>query len=800
MAIVLFIASAALAQSRNRQLDGTDAARVKEITPMIGAAKIGFGRPIGDREAWNAAIERHNLRRFVAPAEKLIAEPIAPFSRELFLEFSKSGNRLVWERQNAPRVRRLQTLAMAECIENQGRFLPALEEAVRAHCSDPTWLLSACDLDLANLEGKRIDIDLGAAMMAWRMGTIYHVLGEKLSPEVRKIIEDELRRRIFEPYREMVEGRDKAHWWLKGENNWNAVCLGGVTGAALAVVDSPEERAWFVAAAEQYIAYFLKSFTPDGYCTEGLGYWNYGYGHFLMLTEAVYLATDGKVDFLKLEGAALPGELGARFEILNGRYPAFADCSPDPRPSANYMFYVNRRLGLGLENWEESRLAPNPGVFYEAMLFAFPNSATRTLPAKLRTDTPGIRTYFDHVGILIARSGANGPANFAAALKGGSNGEVHNHNDVGTFMVVSERSAPLTDPGSEVYTRRTFSAQRYESNVINSFGHAVPRIAGQLQRTGAQARARVLKTDFTDVADTFTMDIRSAYDVPELSKLERTFVYSRAGKGALEIIDEVAFISPETFETALITYGDFERKNENTLFISDFESAVEVVVDTGGLPFEIEAVQIEEDVHHPSKPMRVAVRLQEPVEKARVAMSVRPVDVTDLLESSGLLINGGFERNGRGWRINDRGMSSIVTEPVRSGQYALRIADDQADCGSDVVGLRVPAQAGMQYVLKGWIYPISGGAKDMQGDATDYKGLGMYVRYLNEDGEILNERTGLGYNSLGSLGGNEKEWKPFALPFATPAGTTHIQVWIHSYNAARVEAVLDDLEIVEAGR
>ena len=91
-------------------------------------------------------------------------------------------------------------------------------------------------------------------------------------------------------------------------------------------------------------------------------------------------------------------------------------------------------------------------------------------------------------------------ARFGAALKGGTNGEQHNHNDVGSFSVVLGRKMVVCDPGAEVYTARTFSARRYESKVLNSFGHAVPVIAGQLQRTGLAAHAEILRHEFTDDA------------------------------------------------------------------------------------------------------------------------------------------------------------------------------------------------------------------------------------------------------------------------------------------------------------
>ena len=96
-------------------------------------------------------------------------------------------------------------------------------------------------------------------------------------------------------------------------------------------------------------------------------------------------------------------------------------------------------------------------------------------------------------------------------------------------------SLPILDPGAEVYTARTFSAKRYDSNVLNSFGHPVPRVAGKLQSPGRQAAAKILKTEFTDAKDTLVMDIRSCYDVPELTKLVRTFVFSREGRGSLTV-------------------------------------------------------------------------------------------------------------------------------------------------------------------------------------------------------------------------------------------------------------------------
>ena len=85
---------------------------------------------------------------------------------------------------------------------------------------------------------------------------------------------------------------------------------------------------------------------------------------------------------------------------------------------------------------------------------------------------------------------------------------------------------PLVDPGTEVYTRRTFSSDRYVSGVLNSFGHPVPRVAGQLQRTGRAAAAQVLKLEQTDDCDTLQLDLSSAYPVKTLQTTDAHLRFS----------------------------------------------------------------------------------------------------------------------------------------------------------------------------------------------------------------------------------------------------------------------------------
>ena len=444
----------------------------------------------------------------------------------LFLDYSRTGNRDRYQGVNSRRHSRCFNLILAECLENKGRFLPAIDEALRAILAEKTWVLPAHDGSLRNFEGKVVEIDLASSAMAAALATADYWLGDKFRPETRKLLRSELERRAFTPFEGAVTRGSPRLSWLTTTNNWNAVCLAGVTGAAMTAIEDRNRRAFFVASAEKYVQNFLDGFTADGYCSEGLGYWNYGFGNFMVLAEDVLQATGGGLDWWENPKIRRIAQFGRRIEIFPGVSPAFADCHIGSRGDARLMAFVSRRYGFGWKDLEQRGLllAPGPSSgLLELGLIGFPNSASKR-PAAAEPSPQGLRDWFSDAGILICRPARRDgvavelpPQQHAlgVALKGGHNAEHHNHNDVGSFVVALDGRTPLVDPGSEVYTARTFSDRRYESNVLNSFGHPVPRVAGQLQQTGRQAAAKVLKTEFTDKADTLVMDISSAYAVKE---------------------------------------------------------------------------------------------------------------------------------------------------------------------------------------------------------------------------------------------------------------------------------------------
>ncbi|MHC4440381.1 MAG: heparinase II/III family protein [Planctomycetota bacterium] len=601
-----------------------DENRIRDISKLLSNKPAGFGLPIAERSAWDDLAEKDSFKRIISEAEQLMEQAISEQSDELYLDFSRTGNRTRWQRVSGRRRGRIRTFALAECLENRGRFIPVFEEIVRELCSERTWVMPAHDRDLSNFHGESVDIDLGSSALAWSLATADYLLADKLSTESRSLIRKNLDRRIFQPYRDMISGNRKRNWWMDGTNNWNAVCLAGVTGAALAVIDSPEDRAIFIAAAEHYSENFLDGFTDDGYCSEGLGYWNYGFGYYIMLSELIYQASEGKVDLLQDAKVKQAATFGSRIEIINGVYPAFADCSIRAKPSSRLMYFISRRFGLGLRNWQQLDPVSAGSSLYQSMMYSFPNSASRSQPAQNASEGPGIRSWFENAGILICRPASGSASNLAVALKGGHNAEHHNHNDVGSFVVVLDDKPLLIDPGGEVYTARTFSGRRYESNVLNSFGHPVPLVGGKLQRTGRQANGRIVRKDFSKDTDTLLLDISSAYNVPELKKLQRKFDYRRRDSDSLTVTDEVVFSKPCDFGTALITFNEWQQLSGSSLVVRDQDKALRVDIEVTGSDFKIQLKTIEEDLSGQRLPTRLGINLTKPVLRAVVSLTIKP--------------------------------------------------------------------------------------------------------------------------------------------------------------------------------
>ena len=272
--------------------------------------------------------------------------------------------------------------------------------------------------------------------------------------------------------------------------------------------------------------------------------------------------------------------------------------------------YISLRLGLGLREYEDISKPKSLGsTLYADMMCRSPVYSLLTMkPAAAAAAPRGLRGWFPDAGVLILRPSGQTESGMGVALKGGNNGEQHNHNDIGSYMIVSGKAVPVTDPGGERYTARTFSARRYDSDVLNSYGHCVPVIGGKLQRNGKEAHAKVLTSSFSDEVDAVEFEMASDYDVPALTSLKRRFTYSRKGAGEFTVRDEVSLSEPTPFENAIITKGTWKQLEMHKLQISDGDETLEVtLVPTPDVELSITSSKLTADQGGKDKPTRIAI-------------------------------------------------------------------------------------------------------------------------------------------------------------------------------------------------
>jgi hypothetical protein len=106
--------------------------------------------------------------------------------------------------------------------------------------------------------------------------------------------------------------------------------------------------------------------------------------------------------------------------------------------------------------------------------------------------------------------------------------------------------------------------------------------------------------------------------------------------------------------------------------------------------------------------------------------------------------------------------------------------------GSSARSLPIPVTGPGRYVLKGKYLNLSG------------RGLALYIRPLDHEGNVLGADTSNYRRAIGSLGDGvaSTSWQAFEFPFDVPTASDAVFLWVHSISIARVDGCLDDLEIV----
>lgn len=424
---------------------------------------------------------------YVAELEQYYLEKYdgKPINALLFSDYDRyweDGNRVDYEAEYFDRRNRLyllQTLALAK-----PKYLKDLENVIGAVCDEYTWVLPA---------HAYVPIDLLSSETSAQLAETAYVFKDKLSPRLIKRVKDSIERQIVHIY-ESTE-----FWWeRKGTNNWGAVCACGV---GLTYMYMFSER--FANIKERLFStfqnYIDSGIDDEGYCEEGVAYWQYGFGKFCEFFE-VYVHLYGErpsiVDCDKLK-KTLSYYDNARMN--QNVYIPFAD-------GGSKHFDITEQVCMAIKGlYGKDFVLPltrrDKYSHSSSGLFFLYNIGT--LPSEVqKKEEKETSVYYKSAQVFVRRR-----KNYAFAAKCGNNDESHNHNDVGTFQIVKNGERYICDIGAGEYTKDYFSPKRYEIFVNNAYSHSIPIVDGIVQIEGKEYCGKVLSTDKNSIS----MDISSAY-------------------------------------------------------------------------------------------------------------------------------------------------------------------------------------------------------------------------------------------------------------------------------------------------
>lgn len=578
---------------------------------------------IYDREYWKniGAIESGKAYYKSALAE-LDKAPEVPISDEIYRRANREGNRRIYKPLYYRTMERLEKFIIGECIENEGRFLPQIEVYCDSIMAMKSWLHPNHDDDENTvLEGKRVSIDLGARKFGLVLALADALLEDKLPGELRAEIASHLQWRIIDTYLSSCKKEDdKSNRWIRSTSNWNSVCTSGTIFTTIVASKNHDERVAAIGSALNSMVYYLSGFGGDGYCSEGTGYWRYGFGHYLYLAETLYDYTDGKINLFefnnpeKLKNVA---NFPRNFQIHEDMYAPFSDGVTRVKQTEDNFAYL-----MAAKYYD----AEKPGSFVSddavQNLIVWSGLDDYISESEVDFQLPA-HTYFDDFGIVLSRGQQDVP--FSIAIKAGHNAENHNHSDVGSYVLVLGEDYVAGDIGAPSYIAGAFSP---DNPARSSWGHPVPRIANTLQSNGISFRGEVIETAFSKDLDKVVLDIMPAYEVAGLESLTRTMTNDKSGEGVITIQDEFLASRQVGFGTAISTFSQYEVVDAKTIILTSVENGVkvkaEIVSDGGEIVIVPEAVPVEH-LRSGKDAKRIGIDFKEEIDAGSITVRFTPL-------------------------------------------------------------------------------------------------------------------------------------------------------------------------------
>lgn len=577
-----------------------------DIVPRIAKQPRWEQVPLSFRKKLSAAAEHYEDFRW-------------PFLYAVrYMDFARTGNRAVFEDAYFKRRQALAVLVLAECLENEGRFLDDIINGIWCICEESSWVLPAHHNQFYEKGGfhslPRIQepvIDLFAAetgaLLAWAL----HLLGPSLgrvSLQVTERIIWELRHRILDPYL----NRDD-FWWMGFRDdtgntlgNWVPWTTGNCLRVFLLIEKDDKRRTQAVMKGLQSLDIYLQHYSPDGGCDEGPSYWGRSGGSLFECLEMLYNVTDGVFDPFSDPLIKRIGQYMYRVHIAREYFVNFADGSAKAEVDGPILYSYGKRIqdpslmSIGVQMYQLYGLEKlmEPKTFSLGRLIRAACLHEEMERYEWRRGCVDLDHWFENLQVMTARETRDPERGFFLSAKGGHNGENHNHNDVGSCIVYYNGHPLLIDVGVETYTAKTFGPHRYEIWTMRSLYHNVPLVNGKEQLPGGQYKATNVNYRRDEQGSHVSFQLERAYPQESgMQKWERRCTLQRDPKPTVVIRDRFQLEYANSIQLVFMTPKE-PRAGDDLIYLDTGWEIVAMTYDNSQLDVAWEMIPIDDPLLH----------------------------------------------------------------------------------------------------------------------------------------------------------------------------------------------------------